>query len=83
MINPTAKMRRLGVAKITYGRDIVVYPDSKLTDRGMLRFHALPTTCVITVYYTNGDIERMSKCAFEILANEVKFDRFINKHFVD
>ena len=83
MINPTAKMRRLGATKITYGRDITVYQDSKLTDRGMVRFHSLPTFAQITVHYADGTTETMSKFAFEVLANLKKCDNFMEKHFVD
>lgn len=83
MIAVTRKMKRMNVTKITYGRDITVYQDSKLTDRGMIKFHSLPTFCKITVHYANGDIEEMSKAAFEILANLQKCDNFMEKHFVD
>lgn len=80
MINPTAKMRRLGVTKITYGHDIVVYPNSKITDTGMMRFHALPTIARITVHYADGTTETMSKFSFEVLANCKKVDNWMDKH---
>ena len=80
MIAVTKKMRRMGVAKITYGRDIVVYPDSKLTDSGMVRFHALPTIARITVHYDDNTTETMSKFAFEILSNCKKVDNWMDKH---
>ena len=83
MIAVTKKMRRLGATKLTYGRDITVYQDSKLTDKGMVRFHSLPTFCKITVHYANGDTEEMTKATFEILANLKKCDNFMDKHFVD
>ena len=84
MINPTAKMRRMNAVKLSYGRDIEVYPNSKLTDKGMLRFHALPTWAEITVHYANGRRpEKMTKATFEVLANCEKFSGFFDKHFVD
>ena len=83
MIAVTKKMRRLGATKLTYGRDITVYQDSKLTDKGMVRFHSLPTFCKITVHYANGDTEEMTKATFEVLANLKKCDNFMEKHFVD
>ncbi len=80
MINPTAKMRRMGAVKLTYGRDISIYPDSKITDTGMVRFHALPTFARITVHYADGSTETMSKFAFEVLANCAKVDNWMTKH---
>ena len=83
MINPTAKMKRMNAVKLTQGRDICVYPDSKLTDKGMLRFHALPTWAEINVHYADNTVKRMRKCDFEVSSNEIKLHRFIMKHFVD
>ena len=83
MINPTAKMKRMNAVKLTYGRDIVIYRDSKLTDKGVMKFHMLPTIAKIKVYYANGTVEEMTKANFEVLANLEKCDRFIYKHFVD
>ena len=80
MINVTAKMRRMGAIKLSYGRDIQVYPDSKITDTGMMRFHALPTFARITVHYADGSTETMSKFAFEILSNCKKVDNWMDKH---
>ena len=80
MINVTAKMRRMGAIKLSYGRDIQVYPNSKITDTGMMRFHALPTLARITVHYADGSTETMSKFAFEVLANCAKVDNWMDKH---
>lgn len=80
MIAVTAKMKRMNVTKITYGRDIQVFQDSKLTDNGMVKFHALPTFARIKVYYEDGTIETMSKFSFEILSNCKKVDNWMDKH---
>lgn len=80
MINVCAKMKRMNAVKLTYGRDITVYQDSKLTDTGMVRFHALPTIARITVHYADGTTETMSKFSFEVLANCAKVDNWMTKH---
>jgi len=80
MIAVTKKMKRMGAVKLTYGRDITVYQDSKLTDNGMVKFHSLPTFTRIKVYYEDGTIETMSKFSFEILSNCKKVDNWMDKH---
>lgn len=80
MIAVTKKMKRMGAVKLTYGRDIAVYQDSKITDTGMVRFHSLPTIAQITVHYEDGTTERMSKFAFEVLANCKKVDNWLEQH---
>ena len=80
MINVCAKMRRMNAVRLSYGRDINVYTNSKITDTGMVRFHALPTLARITVHYADGSTETMSKFAFEVLANCAKVDNWMDKH---
>ena len=80
MIAVTKKMKRMGAVKLTYGRDITIYQDSKITDTGMVRFHALPTIARITVHYADGTTETMSKFSFEVLANCAKVDNWMDKH---
>ena len=83
MIGMTKKMKRMGVKAISYGRDIKITQASKITDKGVVKFHALPTFCTITVTYMNNTNEEMSKATFEVLANCEKVSNFIDKHFVD
>ena len=72
MLGFAQKMNRMGAIKLSYGRDVVIYPDTKPTDKGYWKFHCLPTWSKITVTFYDNTSVIMTKAQFEVAANTVK-----------
>lgn len=78
MLGINKKMARMNVAKITDTKGNTFTQGQKL-NKEAAKIHAKPTTSKITITYTNGHTETMSKARFEALANCKKAENFLRK----